>query len=66
MYCVIEVFGGVVLWSRYLLDFSVGVGPFIVGLSQMSSFSLKNYVLYDINRLYFIGQKLYRTLFLYS
>ena len=34
---VIEVFGGVVL-SRCFLDFSVGVGDFVKGLSQTSSF----------------------------
>ena len=34
---LIEVFGGVFL-SRYVLDFSVGVGAFVIGLSQISSF----------------------------
>ena len=27
--------------SRYFLDFSVGVGAFVIGMSQISSFSLK-------------------------
>ena len=36
--CVIEVFGGVFLLSRCFLDFSVGVGAFVIGLSQISSF----------------------------
>ena len=36
--CVIEVFGGVFVLSRCFLDFSVGVGAFVIGLSQISSF----------------------------
>ena len=36
--CVIEVFGGVFVFSRCFLDFSVGVGAFVIGLSQISSF----------------------------
>ena len=36
--CVIEVFGGVFVLSRCLLDFSVGVGAFVIGLSQISFF----------------------------
>ena len=36
--CVIEVFGGVFMLSRCFLDFSVSVGAFIIGLSQISSF----------------------------
>ena len=36
--CVIEVFGGVCVLSRCFLDFSVGVGAFVIGLSQISSF----------------------------
>ena len=36
--CVIEVFGGVFVFSRCFLDFSVGVGAFVTGLSQISSF----------------------------
>ena len=36
--CVIEVFGGVFVLSRCILDFSVGVGAFVIGLSQISSF----------------------------
>ena len=35
--CVFEVFGGVFLLSRCFLDFSVGVGVFGIGLSQISS-----------------------------
>ena len=31
--CVIEVFGGVFVLSRCFLDFSVGVGAFVIGLS---------------------------------
>ena len=38
--CVIEVFGGVFVFSRCFLDFSVDVGEFVIGLSQISSFSL--------------------------
>ena len=35
---VFEVFGGVFVLSRCYLDFSVGVGAFGIGLSQVSSF----------------------------
>ena len=38
--CIIEVFGGVFVLSCFFLDFSVGVGVFVIGLSQISSFSL--------------------------
>ena len=31
--CVIEVFDGVFMLSRCVLDFSVGVGAFVIGLS---------------------------------
>ena len=31
-------FGGVFVLSRWFLDFSVGVGAFVLGLSQISSF----------------------------
>ena len=36
--CVIEVFGGVFVLSRCVLDLSVGVGAFVIRLSQISSF----------------------------
>ena len=36
--CVIKVFGGVFMLSRCFLDCSVGVGAFVTGLSQISSF----------------------------
>ena len=36
--CVIKVFGGVFMLSRCFLDCSVGVGVFVKGLSQISSF----------------------------
>ena len=32
--CVIEVFGGVFVLSRCFLDFSVGVGAFVIGLES--------------------------------
>ena len=35
---LIEVFGGVFVFSRCFFDFSVGVGAFVIGLSQISSF----------------------------
>ena len=38
--CVIEGFGIVFVLSRCFLDFSVGVGAFVIGLSQISSFFL--------------------------
>ena len=36
--CVIEVFAGVFVFPRCFLDVSVGVGAFVIGLSQISSF----------------------------
>ena len=36
--CVFEVFGDVFMLSRCFLDFSVGVGAFVIGLNQISSF----------------------------
>ena len=36
--CVIEVFGGVFVLSRCFLDFCMGVGAFVIGLGQISSF----------------------------
>ena len=36
--CVIEEFGGAFVFSRCFLDFSVGVGVFVIGLSQIFSF----------------------------
>ena len=36
--CLIKVFGGVFMLSRCFLDCSVGVGVFVTGLSQISSF----------------------------
>ena len=44
--CVIEVFGGDCVLSRSFLDFSVGVGTFVVGLSQICSPFLLVLVLY--------------------
>ena len=35
--------------SRCFLDCSVGLGVFVTGLSQISSFSLKSYISYGIN-----------------
>ena len=40
--CVIEVFGGVFVFSRCCLDFSVGVEAFVIGLSQISFFFTTN------------------------
>ena len=37
-HCVIKDFGGVLVLSRCFFDFSVGVGAFVIGLSQISSF----------------------------
>ena len=39
-HCVIEVFVGVFVLSHWFLDFSVGEGAFVLGLSQISSFFL--------------------------
>ena len=36
--CVIEFCSGVFVLSVCFLDFSVGVGAFVIGLSQISSF----------------------------
>ena len=37
-HCVIEVVGGVFVLSNWLLDFSVCVGAFVIGLSQIPTF----------------------------
>ena len=34
--CVIEVFGGVFVSSRLVFEISVGIGGFVIGLSQIS------------------------------
>ena len=39
--CVIEAFGGVFVLSHCFLDIYVGVGAFVIGLSQISSSSYK-------------------------
>ena len=47
--CVSEVFGGVCVLSRCFLDFSVGVGAFVIGLSLISLlFSCKYVPIYMI------------------
>ena len=38
--CVIELFGDVFVLSRCPFDISVGIGAFVVGLIQISSFFL--------------------------
>ena len=38
--CVIEVFSGIFVLSCCFLNLSVGVGAFVIGLSQVSPFSL--------------------------
>ena len=38
--CVMEMFGGVFVLSRCVLDFSVDVMAFVIGLSQIFPFSL--------------------------
>ena len=40
--CVIEHFGDVFVLSCCLFDISDGIGAFVIGLSQISSFSLLN------------------------
>ena len=42
--CVIKVFGCVFVLPRCFLNFSVGVGAFVIGLSQISSFFSCNVV----------------------
>ena len=45
--CVIEVLVALFMLSRCFLDFSVSVGAFVIGLSQISSFlGLKEYMYY--------------------
>ena len=36
---IVKVFGGVFVKSRCVLDFSVGVRAYVIGLSEISSFS---------------------------
>ena len=50
--CVIEVFAGVLVLSSCFLDFSVGVGDFVIGLSQISIFSF--YMLYLLRQFFFV------------
>ena len=38
--CVIEVFGGVFVLSHCFMDFSDGVGAFVIGMSQSFFFFL--------------------------
>ena len=40
--CVIEVFGDIFVLSRCFLDLSVGVGAFVIALSQISSLFSNN------------------------
>ena len=47
--CVIKVFGAFVMLSRCFLDLSVGVGAFVIGLSQISFFFLFSYPQVDDN-----------------
>ena len=42
--CVTEVFGGVFVLSHCFLECSVGVGTFLIRLSQISSFFLFKHV----------------------
>ena len=43
--CVIEIVCGVFVLSCCFLDFSVGVGVFVIRLSQISSFFSERYIL---------------------
>ena len=56
--CVIEVFGGVLcVVTLPFLDFSVGVRASVIGLSQISSFSLRSEIFVDATQ----GWCLYET-----
>ena len=54
--CVIKKFGEVLMSSRYFLNFTVGVGVFVTGLSQISSVlsfnHSKYYILYNRDLIY--------------
>ena len=50
--CVIAVFGCVLVLSRCFLDFSVGVGAFALGLSQISSF-------FHLTNIYFVFSEVF-------
>ena len=41
-HCVIEVFVALFVWSLCPFDISAGVGAFVIGLSQISTFFLSN------------------------
>ena len=58
-HCVIEVFGGVLVLSRCFLDFSVGVGAFVIGLSQIYSFFSIHFVYTTVDSRHFFLSKLY-------
>ena len=47
--CVFEVLEAFFVLSRCFLELSVGVGDFVIGLSQISSFSLRR--MYIVNML---------------
>ena len=53
--CVIKVFGGVFMLSRCFLDCSVGVGVFVTGLSQISSFFYFYLIVQGFHRTYATG-----------
>ena len=57
--CVIKVFGGVFMLSRCFLDCSVGVGIFVTGLSQISSF-FSCPILETNNRIIDLSQKYFK------
>ena len=46
--CVIELFCGLFVLSLCPFDISVGIGAFVIGLSHISSFSLKWWLLIEI------------------
>ena len=50
--CVIEVFAGVFVLSRYFLDFAVGVRTFVIGLSQIFFLFLLKFVYLIISFVY--------------
>ena len=48
--CVIKVFDGVFMLSRCFLDYSMGVGVFVTGLSHISSFFSYTQLQFNISK----------------
>ena len=64
--CVIEDFDGVFVLSRCFFNFSVGVGAFVLGLSQISSFLARRDHRVGTKRRYYDSVQLDTTILLWG